>query len=135
MQYSQKYPEEGVAPLMAEEPAIAYPRVTAPRLAGETEQTFQTLFAEWERNVGPFSNTNRLKSDPTFKRIVSMGEQATPYLYSMLQEGNFAAVLFCEEIYQTRLLPPERFSFKAIADNSYPTSTELIGLWLSHLSK
>lgn len=96
---------------------------------------FQRLFAEWERNVGPYSNTNRLKGDPAFLEIVSMGREAIPYLYAMLMDGNFAAVFFCEEIFKTRLLPPERFSFKAIVDDTYPSSKELIELWLSHLNR
>lgn len=101
----------------------------------ETKQRFQHLFAEWERNVGPFSDPNRLKGDSAFKAIVSIGDKATPYLLDMLKEGNFAAIFFCEEIYKTRLLPPERFSFKAIAEGTFPTSKELTELWLSYLNK
>lgn len=129
-----------------EETLAVYPQKLTPRVTSlyeresekeheDSELRFQRLFSEWERNVGPFSNPKRLKSNPAFLEIVSMGEKAIPSLYAMLMDGNFAAVLFCEEIYKTRLLPPERFSIKAIGDGTYPTSKELIELWLSHLNR
>lgn len=152
MQYSQKYPEEGVAPLKAEEPAAAYRTecsatqlLTAwkgvkalneddqlriisfilsmkPMKEPDIQSKFEESYQRWKQETWMFSSPRKLTSHPDFQAIVNMGKDAVPCILDKLEAEPSPLVWALNRIYDCR-----------ISEGKYLTIPELAQKWLQIL--
>ena len=88
------YPSNGGEPLM---PPTVKPKRTQTR-ARLTEDLFQAMVSEWTLGAGPTSSSTEIAAHPAFRRIVSSGRDAIPFLLRELKKEPSLLVLALHEI-------------------------------------
>jgi len=85
---------------------------------------FDKLFNSWESETMFCSFSNQITGNANFKKIVSMGKYAVPFIQEKLEEKPSLIVWALNEIYE-----------KKISNNKKTTIEEACRLWIKALNK
>lgn len=73
---------------------------------------FEELYEQWWKETCVYSDPNKFTSNPNFKAIVRMGENAVPFIIEKIKVFPSDLVKALNQIYNRRISPNKKVSIK-----------------------
>ena len=85
---------------------------TEHKRAASLRTRFEELYEQWWRETCVYSDPNKFTSNPNFKEIVRMGENAVPFIIEKIKVFPSDLVKALNLIYNRRISPDKKVSIK-----------------------